>query len=198
MSSRVERSCNDHGELLPRGAHDEPLRRACLPVLDMSAGSGERAPAPGSPKAPPPDTIGRLVERRRDTGDRAHHVRFEVSPKTLVALVLVVASLWLLIQLWPVLLVVVVALLVAGTLSPAVRWLEGKGVRRGFGIAIVFTAFFILALLAIFLTIPTLVLQATALVENEPALRARLADYLATSHLSARSPPGFATSRATR
>jgi predicted PurR-regulated permease PerM len=151
----------------------------------MSAGSGDRAPAAGSSKVPPPDTIGRLVERRRNTGDRAHHVRFEVSPKTLVALVLVVASLWLLIQLWPVLLVVIVALLVAGTLSPAVRWLEGKSVKRGFGIAIVFTAFFILALLAIFLTIPTLVLQATALIENEPALRARLADYLATSHLSA-------------
>ena len=57
--------------------------------------------------------------------------------------------------------------------------------RRGAGIAIVFTVFFILALLVVVLTIPTLVSQATALLENEPALRARLADHLAGSRLSA-------------
>jgi predicted PurR-regulated permease PerM len=99
-------------------------------------------------------------------------------------LVLVVASLWLLVRLWPVLLVVV-ALLVAGTLSPAVRWLEEKRARRGYGIAIVFTAFFILSVLAVVLTIPTLVSQAVALLENDPALRARLGDYLAGSPPSA-------------
>jgi putative heme transporter len=130
-------------------------------------------------------TTGQPVERRRDMGDQGRHVRFELSPKTLAALVLVAASLWLLIQLWPVLLVLIVALLVAGTLSPAVRWLEEKHVRRGFGIAIVFTAFFILALLVAFFTIPTLMSQAMALIENEPALRVRLADYLAGSPLSA-------------
>ncbi len=58
------------------------------------------------------------------------HVRFELSLKTLVALVLVVASLWLLIRLWPVLLVLVVALLVAGTLSPAIRWRLGFAASR--------------------------------------------------------------------
>jgi predicted PurR-regulated permease PerM len=118
-------------------------------------------------------------------GDRARHVRFELSPKTMVALLLVGASLWLLIRLWPVLLALVAALLVAGTLSPAVRWLEEKRVRRGGGIAIVFTVFFILALLVVVLTIPTLVSQAAALLEHEPALRARLADLLAGYHPSA-------------
>ena len=103
----------------------------------------------------------------------------------MVLLVLVVASLWLLIRLWPVLLVLVAALLVAGTLSPAVRWLEEKRVRRGFGIAIVFTVFSILALLVVVLTIPALMSQAETLLKNEPALRARLTDYLAGSPLSA-------------
>jgi predicted PurR-regulated permease PerM len=116
----------------------------------------------------------------------------------LVALVLVVASLWLLIRLWPVLLVLVVALLVAGTLSPAVRWLEEKRVGRGFGIAIVFSVFFILALLFVVLTIPTLVSQAAALLEHEPALRGRLADHLDGSHLSAPLALGFAASSSTR
>ena len=126
-----------------------------------------------------------MTGRQHDTVDRANHVRFEPSPRTLWVLVLAVASLWLLIRLWQVLLVVVVALLVAGTLSPAIRWLEGNRVRRGFGIAIVFTAFFVLLVLAVVLTIPTLVSQAVALLENEPALRARLGDYLAGSPLSA-------------
>jgi predicted PurR-regulated permease PerM len=117
-------------------------------------------------------------------GDATHPVRFEVSRGTILEVVLVVASLWVLIRLWPVLLVVVAALLVAGTLSPAVRWLEEKRVRRSFGIAIVFTFFFILSLLVVALTIPALVTQAGALLQHEPALRARLADFLAGSRLT--------------
>ncbi len=112
-------------------------------------------------------------------------VHFELSARTLVALVLVVASLWLLIRLWPVFLVLVAALVVVGTLNPAVRWLEEKRVRRGVGIAIVFAVFFILALLVVAITIPTLISQAGGLLEHEPALRARLADLLAGYHPSA-------------
>ncbi len=100
-------------------------------------------------------------------------------------LVLTVAALLLLIRLWPVLLVLAVALLVAGTLSPAVRWLEGKRVKRGMGIAIVFTIFFIISILFIVLTIPTLVSQAVALLDHEPTLRAQLGDRLASSKMSA-------------
>ncbi len=118
-------------------------------------------------------------------GERARQVEFGLSTKTIVTLVLLVTSLWLLVQLWPVLLVVVAALVVVGTLSPAVRWLEAKRVRRGFGIAIVFAAFFILALLVVALTIPALLSQAAALLDHEPALRAALADRLAGSHLTA-------------
>jgi predicted PurR-regulated permease PerM len=118
-------------------------------------------------------------------GDRTHHVRFEVSPGSMVSLVLVAASLWLLYRLWPVLLVLVVALLVVGTLSPAVRRLEERGVGRGIGIGIVFTAFFVFVFLVGALTIPTLVSQTAALLEREPAWRAELVEQLAGSHLSA-------------
>ncbi len=101
-----------------------------------------------------------------------------------MSLLLVAASLWLLIRLWPVLLAVVAALVVAGTLSPAVRWLEERRVSRGLGIAIVFTSFLVLGVLAAVLTIPTLVTQAASLLEHEPALRAQLSDALATHHLT--------------
>jgi predicted PurR-regulated permease PerM len=117
-------------------------------------------------------------------GEQARQVEFGLSTKTIVTLVLLIASLWLLIRLWPVLLVVVAALVVAGTLSPAVRWLEEKRVRRGAGIALVFATFFILALLVAAITVPALVSQATALLDHEPALRARLVNLLAGSHLT--------------
>jgi predicted PurR-regulated permease PerM len=120
-----------------------------------------------------------------ETIDPARPVRFEVTPKTVGALILVAAGLWLLIRLWPVLLALVAALILAGTLGPAVRRLEEKGVSRGLGIAIVFTAFFILAALIAALTIPTLLAQATVLLEHEPGLRAQLAEHLDRTHLTA-------------
>ena len=151
-------------------------------ALKRPALGGDPTSLDGGPPSPPPAW---KSDREPGPGVRARRVTHELSPKTVATLVLVFASVWLLIQLWPVLLVLVIALLIAGTLSPMVRWLEEKGVRRGVGIGIVFTSFFVLALLVVALTIPALVSQGAALLEHEPALRARLADYLARSHLSA-------------
>ena len=125
------------------------------------------------------------VEKARSTAEAARVVRFEVSAATLLKLALVVAVLWLLIQLWPVFLVLVVSLLVVGTMSPAVTWMEGRGVGRGLGIAIAFTLLFLATTMLVALTIPSFVSQAASLVEREPAFRAELASYLALSNLTA-------------
>jgi predicted PurR-regulated permease PerM len=124
-------------------------------------------------------------ERQSSAGEKTRVVRFEVSPATMLHLVLVVACLWLLLRLWPVFLVLVVALLVVGTMSPAVSWMEARGIKRNLGIASVFTLLFVVAALAVTLTIPSLLAQASALVEHEPEVRARLADHLARSNLTA-------------
>jgi predicted PurR-regulated permease PerM len=118
-------------------------------------------------------------EQEGPPGDRARVVRFELAPATIIALVLVIAGVWLLIRLLPVLLVLVVALLTLDTMSPAVRWLEARRVGRGLAIAIVFTTLSVVALLVAALTIPSLVAQASALLQQEPALRSHLADRLA-------------------
>jgi predicted PurR-regulated permease PerM len=102
---------------------------------------------------------------------KIREVRFEVSPVTMVQLILVIASVWLLIKLWPVFLVLVVALLIVGTMSPAVSWIEGRGYSRNLGIAIVFLFLFVASTLTITLTIPSLLAQASSLVEQEPAFR---------------------------
>jgi len=126
-----------------------------------------------------------LPEGQPSEDKKTRVVRFEVSPTTMIQLVLVAACLWLLIRLWPVLLVLVVALLIVGTMSPAVSWMEARRVKRGLAIAIVFTLLFVVATLVLTLTVPTLVAQASALVEKEPAFRARLVEHLDRSNLTA-------------
>jgi hypothetical protein len=48
-----------------------------------------------------------LPERQPSAEEKTRVVRFEVSPATMIHLVLVVASMWLLLRLWPVFLVLV-------------------------------------------------------------------------------------------
>jgi predicted PurR-regulated permease PerM len=117
--------------------------------------------------------------------NRPRVIRFEPSPGTIIALLLLIAGLWVLNRLLPVVLVLVAALVIVGTISPAVRWLEERRMRRGLGIAIVFTALMVVAVLIITMTIPSLMAQATNLLDQEPALRVRMAKWLAGSNLTA-------------
>lgn len=116
--------------------------------------------------------------------DRHRSIRIELSPRTLIILVLLVPGLWMLNQLLPVILVLVAALIIVGTINPAVRWLEERRIRRRLGIAIVFTGLVVVTVLVITTTIPSLFAQATNLLGQEPILRARLADWLAGSNLT--------------
>ena len=111
-------------------------------------------------------------------------IRIEPSPGTIIALLLIIAGLWTLNRLLPVVLVLVAALIIVGTISPVVRWLEDRRTRRGLAIAIVFSGLIVLAVLIITLTIPALMAQATNLLDQEPALREHLSQWLAGSHLT--------------
>ncbi len=112
-------------------------------------------------------------------------VRFELSFSTMITIVLVIAGLWVMIRLMPVVLVLVAALFIVGTLSPAVSWLEAHRVRRGLSIGIVFTSLLVATLLIGALTVPEFLAQMMSLIDQEPALRARLVARLAGSHLTA-------------
>jgi putative heme transporter len=112
-------------------------------------------------------------------------VRFEPTAKALLLAILAIAMAWITLRLLPVVLVIVVALFLVGTLSPAVEWLEKKGLRRGWGIGLVFAAMLVVALLLMAFTVPSLAGQIDALVKQEPALRGRLADLLARSGATA-------------
>jgi predicted PurR-regulated permease PerM len=105
-------------------------------------------------------------------------VRFELAPSTLVTLVLVLAGLWLLFKLLPVLLAMVAAFFVVGTLNPVVQKLESKGMGRNLAIGLVFGSLLVIILVLGVLTVPALLAQATSILEQEPVLRAQLADRL--------------------
>ncbi|HEY1696986.1 MAG TPA: AI-2E family transporter [Polyangiaceae bacterium] len=112
-------------------------------------------------------------------------VRFEPTLKAILTTLLAVGAAWIAVRLLPVLFVVIVALFLVGTLTPAVEWLEKRGVKRGWGIGLVFAAMAIATLLLLAFTIPSLVEQVNELVKREPAMRGRVADLLARSGATA-------------
>jgi predicted PurR-regulated permease PerM len=100
-------------------------------------------------------------------------------------LVVAFALLWLSIQLGTVVLVVVTALLLAGTMSPLLAWMEGRGFRRDAAIAVAFSLLVMSVTSVAALTVPPILTQAGGLLEREPAFRAEIADYLALFKLTA-------------
>jgi len=112
------------------------------------------------------------------------NLRIEFSPGTLLSVLLVLAGLWALTRMLPVILVLVAALVLVGTISPGVRWLEQRGIRRGLGIALVFTGLLLATAGFLTLTIPALIEQGRALLNLAPVLQARLVKSLAASSLT--------------
>ena len=65
---------------------------------------------------------------------RPRTVRFEISIRSMIAAVLVLLAVWLVVHLLPVLLVLVAALMLVGTLTPIVAWLESRKLHRNVAI----------------------------------------------------------------
>src|SRR5256885_4906621 len=101
-------------------------------------------------------------------------VRFEIAPATVGLILAAIAGVWLLAQLWMVGLLVVVALVFAGTFNPLVEWMEKRGLTRTLSLIILFFGSIIVASLLIFLTVPPLVEQLTQIVHGAPEHRQQL------------------------
>jgi predicted PurR-regulated permease PerM len=115
---------------------------------------------------------------------RRRTVRIEIAPSTIVTIVSIALAVALLTQLVPVILVLITGLMLVGTLSPAVEWLERHKTGRLTAIAIVFAALLaVVGALAVF-TVPAFVIQVGSLVEQEPELRAKLVKFLASYPLT--------------
>src|SRR6185437_6784666 len=111
--------------------------------------------------------------------------KLDIPLATMLRAVAVIAAAWLSLKLLPVLLVVVAALFLVGTLGPAVAWLEHRGLKRIWGIALVFTAMALGTCGLLAIALPPLVDQVTTLVKQEPAIRDKAAMALSQWRVSA-------------
>jgi predicted PurR-regulated permease PerM len=105
--------------------------------------------------------------------------RFELSARTLLTAAGLVASVWLMTRLWPVVLVVALALILVGTLNPIVARLERHGVRRQLAVGLIVLALMVLGAGFALVTAPALWAQVSEMVQSMPRLQIRLADFLA-------------------
>ncbi len=124
-----------------------------------------------------------MVTSLLPSSERAH--RIAISLGTMVRLVLVVATCWLIVRLLPVVLVLIASLMLAGLLNPVVERLEARGVRRLVGIGMVFSVLVAMGLLVAIFAIPQVLAQGGRLIEQEPLLREQLALWLAKYQVTA-------------
>jgi putative heme transporter len=121
----------------------------------------------------------------RDPEDSLVRVRVDVSVRTLVLIPCVIALCFMLLRLVPVLLALIVALMLVGTLNPAVHWLARLHLKRTPAIVVLFLGMFLATVGLAVLTLAPLVAQVQSVVEHEPQLRNKLADALGQSHYTA-------------
>jgi predicted PurR-regulated permease PerM len=110
----------------------------------------------------------------KEPGSDRTVVRIELAPSAIGWILLALAGVWLLGQLWVILLLVMVALVFAGTFSPLIQWMGRRGVNRTLALLLLFGGSLIATGLLVFLTVPPLVEQMTEIVRGVPAAREQL------------------------
>lgn len=114
---------------------------------------------------------------------RARTVRIAIPARTGLALVAVgvgiVVTLWVLAKVWQVLLILIAALVLAGTFSPIVDWLEKHGAKRGIALLTVLLLLLFILIGFGFLVVPAMVGEGQRLMKDAPDIQARVADYVA-------------------
>jgi len=101
-------------------------------------------------------------------------VRFEIAPRTIAWILVTIAGVWLFLQLHAIVLLVVVALVFAGTFNPLVEWMERRGVKRFFALTLLFVALLVVTSLLIVFTVPPLLEQLGQIVREAPRYRDQL------------------------
>lgn len=110
--------------------------------------------------------------------DEPRTLRIEIAPRTLLLMLLLVAAAYLFTHLTNVVLVLVVALVLVGTLDPLVVWLENRGLKRGRALALIFLWIALALGAIIFLSIPPLLAQLQHIIEDAPSERRKLVAFL--------------------
>jgi predicted PurR-regulated permease PerM len=94
--------------------------------------------------------------------------KIELPWRTVAKVLLTFVLIWLLFELWSILLLVIVGLLLTAALYPPVTWLERKGVTRGRAVALIFFGLLAFISLLLLLVIPPMIEDGAAFVEDLP------------------------------
>ena len=124
------------------------------------------------------DTRQRPRAERRD-------IRVDISPRIVAWVLGLALGAWLLVKLREVVLVVVVALMLAGTVAPFLEALERRHIRRHWGVVLLLLGLVGGLGLVGLLTIPPLVHQVGTLAAQAPSFREHLAGWLEENRLLA-------------
>lgn len=100
-----------------------------------------------------------------------HEIRLRIPFATLLKVAFFVLLVLVVIRLWPVILMLTVAILIAVMLAPLVRWLERHRVRRGVAITLVVLLEFGVLALVLGVVIPTTASEVRDLAKNAPQIR---------------------------
>ena len=101
-------------------------------------------------------------------------VRFEIAPRSIALILATLVAVWLFFQLRVLVLLVVVALVLAGTFNPLVEWSERHGLRRIYGLILLFCGLLGITCLLIFFMVPPLAEQLAQIVGDLPRHREQL------------------------
>jgi predicted PurR-regulated permease PerM len=106
--------------------------------------------------------------------DRDRRVELRIPFATLLKIALFVLLVVIAIQLWPLIVMVIVAVLLAVMLDPLVAWFERHRVRRGIAIALIAIALFGSVAAFVFSVVPAMVSQLQDLAQALPRIAARV------------------------
>src|SRR4029077_17806911 len=93
-------------------------------------------------------------------------VRFEIAPRSIAWILATIVGVWLFLQLRAIALLLVVALVFAGTFNPLIEWMERRGLKRPYALTLLSAALLLLTSLLIFLSGPPLIDQLPPLIEH--------------------------------
>jgi putative heme transporter len=104
-------------------------------------------------------------------------VRHEIAPRSILTILAFIGGILLAVRLWQILLILIIALVLAGTFSPVATWLESHRIPRALALGLILLALlgFIVGLGA--LIIPAFAHQFATLSADAPRIQARLADF---------------------
>ncbi len=107
-----------------------------------------------------------------------HRVSFDIAPAAIFKIIFTVTSIWLLMRIFPVLILIVLSLMLVATFNPLVRKWQAR-LGRSWAIVAVVTALIVFFLGTLALLIPSLAVQGAKIVTNAPIYSHQIQNELA-------------------